>query len=73
MFYDADAGADSKTGIISSIPDDSTLTALAGAQNVKEVNNATITKTGNNRMIAGYRCDESRLLIRMKKAMEMSG
>jgi len=55
-------GQDSKTGIISSIPDDSTLTALAGDQNVKEVNNATITKTGNNRMIAGYRCDEYKIV-----------
>jgi len=55
-------GPDSKTGIISSIPDDSTLTVQAGTQNVKEVNNATITKTGNNRMIAGYRCDEYKIV-----------
>jgi len=55
-------GQDSKTGIISSIPDDSTLTAQAGARNVKEVNNATITKTGNTRMIAGYRCDEYKIV-----------
>ncbi len=55
-------GPDSKTGIISSIPDDSTLTAQAGARNVKEVNNATITKTGNTRMIAGYRCDEYKIV-----------
>ena len=51
-------GKDSKTGIISSIPDDSTLTAQSAARNVKEVNNATITKTGNTRMIAGYKCDQ---------------
>ena len=55
-------GQDSKTGIISSIPDDSTLTAQSAARNVKEVNNATITKTGNTRMIAGYRCDEYKIV-----------
>ena len=55
-------GKDSKTGIISSIPDDSTLTAQSAARNVKEANNATITKTGNTRMIAGYRCDEYKIV-----------
>ena len=55
-------GTDAKTGIISSIPDDSTLTAQAGAQKVKEENNATITKTGNTRLIAGYRCDEYKIV-----------
>jgi hypothetical protein len=55
-------GTDAKTGIISSIPDDSTLTAQAGTQKVKEVNNATITKTGNTKMIAGFRCDEYKIV-----------
>jgi len=52
------AGTDSKTGIISTIPDDSTLNAQAKGQRNQQEKPAVITKTGNSKMIAGYRCDE---------------
>ena len=55
-------GPDSKSGIISSIPDDSTLTAQKEALIVKDENKAKITKTGNSRIIAGYRCDEYKIV-----------
>lgn len=55
-------GEDSKTGIISTIPDDSTLTAQTENQKTKEVKPATITRTGNTRMIAGYKCDEYKIV-----------
>lgn len=46
------------TGIISSIPDDSTLNAQAAKSKDRNPEQATITKTGNSRKIAGYMCDE---------------
>jgi hypothetical protein len=53
---------ESKAGIISTIPSDSALTAqsenLKGTQGKPPV----ITKTGNSRMIAGYRCDEYKVV-----------
>ena len=57
----------SKTGIISTIPDDSTLTANvktrnAPTQTTPKEKPATITKTGNTRMIAGYKCDEYKIV-----------
>jgi len=55
-------GEDSKTGIISTIPDDSTLTAQTENQKTKETKPATITRTGNTRMIAGYKCDEYKVV-----------
>jgi len=55
-------GESSKTGIISTIPDDSTLTAQAENQKTKETKPATITKTGNTRTIAGYKCDEYKVV-----------
>ena len=60
-------GDDSKTGIISTIPDDSTMTANAKTRNEKTLNKTkekspTITKTGNTRMIAGYKCDEYKVV-----------
>jgi hypothetical protein len=50
--------ADSKTGIISTIPSDSTIAAQAKTQKGGTAAQPTITKTGNSRIIAGYRCDE---------------
>jgi len=47
-------GNDSKTGIISEMPSDSTVAAKAR----NEKSNLVITKTGNSRTIAGYKCDE---------------
>jgi len=59
---------DSKTGVISSLPSDSAVVAQAktakGSKTEKptpEANTSekpTITKTGNSRTIAGYKCDE---------------
>jgi len=53
---------DSKTGIISKIPDDSTMNAQAKNQKPEEKKPATITKTGNTKMIAGYKCDEFKIV-----------
>jgi len=52
----------SKTGIISTIPDDSTLNAQAKNQKVAEQKPAIITKTGNSKIIAGYKCDEYKVV-----------
>jgi hypothetical protein len=61
---------DSKTGIISTIPSDSVIAAKT--KNLKsetkekteapEADPITITKTGNTRVIAGYKCDEYKLV-----------
>lgn len=51
-----------KTGIISSIPDDSTLTALPEVPAGGEERLPVITRTGNSRVIAGYRCDEYKVV-----------
>jgi hypothetical protein len=49
--------AESKIGIISSLPSDSALAAQVKTkgENTKQ---PIVTKTGNSRMIAGYKCDE---------------
>lgn len=47
-----------KTGIISTIPDDSTLKAQAANKQGGTKLKGTVTKTGNTRVIAGYKCDE---------------
>jgi hypothetical protein len=52
----------SKTGIISTIPDDSTIAAQAKSGRGKPVEQPTITKTGNTRMIAGFKCDEYKIV-----------
>ncbi len=52
----------SKTGIISTIPDDSTIAAQAKSNKAKPVEQPTITKTGNTRMIAGFKCDEYKVV-----------
>lgn len=51
---------DSKTGIISQMPTDSALAAQT--KNQKTPQKATITKTGNSKMIAGYKCDEYKVV-----------
>jgi len=53
---------DSKTGIISSIPSDSVMAAQAKTQKETNPEKATITKTGNSRLIAGYKCDEYKIV-----------
>ena len=53
---------DSKTGIISSMPSDSAMAAQAKTQKETNPDKATITKTGNSRVIAGYKCDEYKIV-----------
>jgi hypothetical protein len=52
----------SKTGIISTIPDDSTLAVQEKPRKGTIVDKTTVTKTGNSRTIAGYRCDEYKVV-----------
>jgi hypothetical protein len=53
---------DSKTVIISSMPSDSAMAAQAKTQKEANPEKATITKTGNSRVIAGYKCDEYKIV-----------
>jgi hypothetical protein len=55
-------GESSNTGIISTIPDDSTLAAQAKSGKGKPAEQPTITKTGNTRVIAGFKCDEYKVV-----------
>ncbi len=50
------------TGIISTIPDDETLAEQTKTQKGAQEKPVTITKTGNSKMIAGYRCDEYKVV-----------
>jgi hypothetical protein len=52
---------DSKTGMISTLPSDSAMAAQAKNQKGSNPEKATITKTGNSRVIAGYKCDEYKI------------
>jgi hypothetical protein len=52
----------SKTGIISTLPSDSAMTAQVKNQKGTNPEKATITKTGNSRVIAGYNCDEYKIV-----------
>jgi hypothetical protein len=51
----------SKTGIISTIPSDSAISAQTKSQKNPTSEQPIITKTGNSRVIAGYRCDEYKI------------
>jgi hypothetical protein len=70
MVYDNDnrcfimllGSSDSKSGIISTMPSDSAMQAQAKAQSDKNVRKPVITKTGNTRTIAGYKCDEYKVV-----------
>ena len=53
---------DSKTGIISTLPSDSAMAAQTKNQKGTNPEKATITKTGNSRVIAGYKCDEYKVV-----------
>jgi hypothetical protein len=53
---------DSKTGMISTIPSDSAMAAQAKSQKGPDPEKATITKTGRSRIIAGYKCDEYKIV-----------
>src|SRR5665648_474290 len=55
-------GKDSKTGMISTIPDDSTLAAQSKPKRGAAADKEIITKTGNSRIIAGYKCDEYKII-----------
>jgi len=48
----------SKTGMISTIPSDSAMAAQTKKDNPEK---AIITKTGNSKVIAGYKCDEYKI------------
>lgn len=49
---------DSKTGIISELPSDSAMAAMAKKQKGENPEDAIITSTGKTRTIAGYKCTE---------------
>ena len=51
-----------KTGFISGIPSDSAMAAQAKNQKGATAEKPTITKTGNSRVIAGYKCDEYKVM-----------
>lgn len=51
-----------KTGFISGIPSDSAMAAQAKNQKGATAVKPTITKTGNSRVIAGYKCDEYKVV-----------
>ncbi len=53
---------DSRTGIISTLPSDSAITAQAKSQKTSTPAQRTITKTGKSRNIAGYKCDEYKVV-----------
>ena len=53
---------DSKTGIISTLPSDSAMAAQAKNQKDSNPEKAVITKTGNSKVIAGYKCDEYKVV-----------
>lgn len=53
---------DSKTGIISTLPSDSAMAAQAKNQKNANPEKATVTKTGRTRTIAGYKCDEYKVV-----------
>lgn len=52
----------SKTGMISTLPSDSAMAAQTKNQKGANPEKATITKTGNSRVIAGYKCDEYKIV-----------
>jgi hypothetical protein len=52
---------ESKFGTISAIPSDSAIAAQAKA-NSEKVKQPVVTKTGNSRIIAGYKCDEYKVV-----------
>jgi hypothetical protein len=57
-----------KTGIISTIPSDSVIKARSGQKTGSGTEKIpTITKTGNTRVIAGYKCDEYKITEEGKK------
>jgi hypothetical protein len=53
---------DSKTGMISTLPSDSAMAAQAKNQKETNPEKAVITKTGNSKVIAGYKCDEYKIV-----------
>ena len=52
----------SKTGMISTLPSDSAMAAQTKNQKGANPEKATITKTGNSRVIGGYKCDEYKIV-----------
>jgi hypothetical protein len=56
-----------KTGFIAGIPSDSAMAAQAKNQKGATAVKPTITKTGNSRVIAGYKCDEYKVVEQDKE------
>ena len=59
------------TGMISAIPSDSALAAQAKNQKTESTNQPTITKTGNSKTIAGYKCDEYKIVEKEKEGYSL--
>jgi hypothetical protein len=62
---------DSKTGMISTMPSDSALAEQTKTQKVQASDQPTITKTGNSRIIAGYKCDEYKITEKDKDGFSL--
>jgi hypothetical protein len=62
---------DSKTGMISTMPSDSAMKAQTKAQEDKNIKKPVITKTGKSRTIAGYKCDEYKVVDPEKEGYGM--
>ena len=62
--------ADSKIGTISSLPTDSALAAQSRANSEKQ-KQPVVTKTGNSKVIAGYKCDEYKVVDPEKPGYSM--
>jgi hypothetical protein len=58
--------SDSNTGIISTLPSDSAMAAQVKNQKEEPSAKPIITKTGNTRTIAGYKCDEYKMTEKEK-------
>jgi hypothetical protein len=65
-------GTDSRTGIISTIPSDSALKARQTERTGTETTPPTIVKTGNSKVIAGYKCDEYKIVDQQKKGYSLA-
>lgn len=63
---------DSKTGIISTLPSDSALKARQAGRTGTEAMPPNIVKTGNTKVIAGYKCDEFKIVDQEKKGYALA-
>jgi hypothetical protein len=61
-----------KTGIISTLPSDSVMKARTAEKSGAESKPANVVKTGNSRVIAGYKCDEYKITEQDKKGYALA-